>query len=138
MLEIVDEFFLPSAMAVVSATDACEETPYPHSTGVSLPPLPQPRAWEVSCHSPALDIAHPHITLSQGGPRVTWEGQDLPSQGLGTLSWPFGITHPRLLRICSTFTLPLSTCHLCLQFSALTRPWGGFVSNAPQWDPLTL
>ena len=36
------------------------------------------------------------------------------------------------------FSFPLPPCHHCLQFSALTTPQGGFVSNVPQWDPLTL
>ena len=63
-----DELFLPLAMAVVSATDAYEEAPYPYNTRVSLPPLPHPRAWEVLDRSPALDIARPHITLPQEEP----------------------------------------------------------------------
>ena len=46
-------------------------------------------------------------------------------------------TQPALLRICS-FTLPLSTCHHFLLFSALSSPWGGFVRNVPQQDPLRL
>ena len=36
------------------------------------------------------------------------------------------------------FSFPLPPCHLCLQSSALPTPQGGFVSNVPQWDPLTL
>ena len=55
-------------MAVVSATDAYEEAPYPYNTRVSLPPLPHPRAWEVLDRSPALDIARPHVTLPQEEP----------------------------------------------------------------------
>ena len=63
-----DELFLPLAMAVVSATDADEEAPYPYNTRVSLPSLPHQRAWEVLDHSAALDIACPHITLPQEEP----------------------------------------------------------------------
>ena len=47
------------------------------------------------------------------------------------------VTQPAVLRICS-FTLPLSPCHHFLLFSALSSPWGGFVSNVPQRDPLRL
>ena len=43
-----------------------------------------------------------------------------------------------LLSIRSTCTAPLPTCNHSLQFSALTNPWGGFVSNGPHWGQLTL
>ena len=62
----------------------------------------------------------------------------LPRGWAHTLALWLNGTHPGFLRISSTFTLPLPPCHHCLQFSALTTPQGGFVSNGPQWDPLTL
>ena len=77
------EVFITLAMTVVSSTDACKETPYPCSTGASLPPCPYAGAWEVSYHSPVLGIARPHISLPQEEPSAMREGQDLPSQGLG-------------------------------------------------------
>ena len=60
-----DQLFLPLALALVSATDAYDQAPSPYSARVSLPPLPHLGAWEGLYRSPALGIAHPHITLSQ-------------------------------------------------------------------------
>ena len=47
-------------------------------------------------------------------------------------------THPGSVNMRAIFSFPLPPCHHCLQFCALTTPQGGFVSNVPQWDPLTL
>lgn len=58
--------------------------------------------------------------------------------GWGSVLGPLAsLTHPDLLSIRVTFTLLLPTCPYCLQFSAQTSPQEGFVSNVPQWDPLT-
>ena len=46
-------------------------------------------------------------------------------------------THPGLPSIRVTFNLLFPTCHRCLQFSAVTGPWGQFLSGVPQWDPST-
>jgi len=63
------------------------------------------------------------------------EGQGLPSQGLGLSPWPFCFIKQAkgFLSIAATCTVPLPTCNRGLQFSALRSPWGGFVSNGPQW-----
>ena len=53
------EIFVPLAMAVVSVTEAFEETPCPHDTGASLPPCTLRRCQEVLYHGPSLDIANP-------------------------------------------------------------------------------
>jgi len=63
------------------------------------------------------------------------EGQGLPSQGLGLRPWPFCFINQAkgFLSIAATCTVPLPTYNHGLQFSALRSPWGGFVSNGPQW-----
>lgn len=55
--------------------------------------------------------------------------------GLGLSASP---NKARVFSPSDTCILPLPTCDHSLQLLALTSPWGGFVSNSPQWGPLML
>lgn len=125
--------FVPLAMADVSATEAYDETHCPHGTGASFPPWMPQGGWEVSYLWPSLDITKPISYCPRKNPEPCRRDRISLLQvgwwsGLGVLLDKY---IKALLSNRATCTVPLPACHNCLQFSALTGPWGGFVSNGP-------
>ena len=120
----------------VSLSRAYEDTHYTHCDGPLLLPcypvkrlegvLPVFLLWHHTAHH------IPQIPRKSPEPDM---GYRISPPVAGGRPWPFCF-----IKANQSFSQhsALPVCNHGLQLSALTRPWGGFVSNSPQWGPLIL
>ena len=122
----------------VSLARAYEERCYIHYNGASLIPYNPVQQLRGDIHVPLFfswhHTAH-HSPQIPGKALIQTWGAGSPVPVPGANPWPFCITKTNQ-DFSQHSALPV--CNHGLQLSVLTRPWGGFVSNSPQWGPLIL